>query len=200
MKEQTQQTQMSLFGTVQTLDKAVAAVLTVTPKYLYRKVKVNGKWKIERDKNGEPIAALNADGEKIVASERVALLPRHSKDNKDLSDVTGLTGQALFPFEREARDAICDISLAEFQRRRASGEYTYGSVNRNFRTGALTLTIKPVFGGRSVVTSTDEELKKEMERRGFEVKPGTKHDGETNKPKETKPKQIKDKGKEAKAS
>jgi hypothetical protein len=197
--EQQQQTQMILFGGSQTFEKRIAASIEIKPRYVYRKVKVDGKWKIERDKHDNPIPVVTESGEKLVASERVVLLPRKSEEKQDLGDLTGLTGQALFQFEREARDAVLDVALAEFQRRRATGEYTFGSEVRNKRTGALTLTIKPVFGGRSVVTSTDEELKKEMERRGFEVKaPPTKHDGETKDP--AKPKKESKKGKAASAS
>lgn len=193
--------QMVLFGSTSPMEAKIAATVKVTPRYVYKKEKgKDGKYHVVRDDNDQPVPLLNEQtGQKIMASKRIGLLPRKSEENADLTDLTGLSGQALMAFEREARDVLCDERLAQFQRLRASGQYTYSVAVDNLRTGALSLTIKPVFGGRNLVTSTDEEIRKEMERRGFTVeKAPAKDNGPA--PKTTTPGEKKPKGGKGKAA
>lgn len=171
------QTELVLFGG-QTIAANVAKVISVKPRYAYEKVKKGKKWVVVRTADNEPVLAKDEQGNHIKTADRITLLPRSSKEGPNLKDVTGLSGQGLFVWEREVRDGMCDAAIAELLRLRANGQYTFGSEVRNARTGAITLTVKPVFGGKSIAVSTDEEIQKELERRGYKVeKTGTKDNG-----------------------
>lgn len=164
------QSELVLFGSAAPVAANIAKAVSITPRYVYQKVKDdNGKWVVVKDKAGNPVPAKDNDGNLIIASESIGLLPRSSDEKADLKDATGLSGQGLMQFEREVRDAMCDAAIAEIVRLRASGQYTFARETRNKRNGAIQLTVKPVFGGKSVTTSTDDELAREMERRGFKV-------------------------------
>lgn len=164
------QSELILFGATAPVAANIAKAVQITPRFLYKKEKdADGDWHVVKDKSGNPVPMTDADGNKIVASESIGLLPRKSDKVEDLTDVTGLSGQGLMQFEREARDLLFDQAIAELVRLRASGQYTFARETRNKRNGAISLTAKPVFGGKSVVTSTDDELTREMERRGFKV-------------------------------
>lgn len=164
------QSEMVLFGSSEPMSREVAKTVLIRPRYVYKRVKVGKKWVVQKDAHDNPVIATDAAGDKIVATETIRLFPKTSKEGPSLKSITGLAGQALFPFERQARDAMCDGALAELQRLRASGQFTFSHEVRNKRTGAISLTMKPVFAGKSVIASTDDELTREMERRGFEVK------------------------------
>jgi hypothetical protein len=164
------QDQIVLFGAPAPLAANIASAVNITERYVTVKAKgPDGKFHVVKDKAGNPTYVKDRDGNPVVASVAIGLYPRKSAENTDLGEVTGFTGQALMTFEREARDLLCDQALAELQRLRASGGYTYAREHRNKRNGAITLTVKPVFGGRNLTTSADEEVVKELERRGYKV-------------------------------
>ncbi len=172
------QDSMMLFGSSEPLAIEAAKCISVKPRYVYQRVKQGKKWVVVRDEANNPVPELNkVTGLPLVQSTRIALLPRSSKDNPDLKDATGKTGQALFAFERTLRDGLCDASLAEKIKLRATGQYTFGSETRNERSGIITIKLIPTYGGKSVVASPDEDLQKEMERRGYKV---TKSPGKDN--------------------
>ncbi len=92
-----------------------------------------------------------------------------SKDGPDLESVTGKSGAGLKQWVRETSDLLADASLAELNRLRATNQYTFARQTRNRKTGAITTTFKPVFGGKSIAVAKDDELADEMRRRGFIV-------------------------------
>lgn len=116
----------------------------------------------------KPTFAKDKDGNVTdrVASETIKLLPRTSKDNPDLKDASGLTGQALMAFESEARRELLAAAQMELTNRIASGNYTFDTFRRNLKTGKLTLAIKPEYK-KSAAGMSDAELAAEVKARGL---------------------------------
>lgn len=163
---------MMLFGAQ--VPANIGSVVKITPRYA---VETDDDGKTVKDDNGVAVLKKDDNGQHIVLAERIGLLPRKSKDNPDMADATGLTGQGLMQFEREARDVLFDSAIAEMVRLRSSGQYTFASGNRSRKSGAITLVAKPVFGGKSIAAANDDELEAEMERRGYKVDKTAKSNG-----------------------
>lgn len=180
---------MALFGGA-SLMPTVAAGVRIVPTYAVEKDKDTGK--TVKDKDGDPVLKLNpATGKPIITAETIKLAARVStvkdEDGKTkkgadgkailtpdcLQSITGLKGQQLMGFEREARGALAQGRLGEFTKLIASGTYTFGTaVNR--ANGTKSFVIKPIFGGKSIAGADDNELLEELKRRGIsvEVQPG----------------------------
>lgn len=166
------QQELVLFGAAAPVAAKYAPAVQVVPRFVYEKVKKDGKWVVVKDAHGNKKPLLDKNGQKVVASQTISLLPRKSEEKQDLHDATKdmqLTAQGLMQFEREARDLLLDEAIAEIVRLRASGQYTFARETRNVRNGAIALTVKPVFGGKSLATTTDEEFMQEAQRRGMKV-------------------------------
>lgn len=177
------QAELVLFGAKAPVASNIAEAVNVHERFVTLKQKgKDGKFHTVKDKDGNPVLAKDQNGDPILATVSINLHPRSSKDHTDLKDITGKTGQGLMLFEREARDLLCDSALAELQRLRATGAYTFAREVRNQRNGAITLTLKPVFGGKNLTTSSDEEIAKELERRGYSVERNPAHDNGESKP------------------
>ncbi len=162
--------QLVLFGAKEPLACEFSAAIQIQPKYVYEYEKdSDGKRIVIKDKKGNPVLAKGADGGPIVGSEIIKLLPMKSKDGPDLESVTGKSGAGLKQWVRETSDLLADASLAELNRLRATNQYTFARQTRNRKTGAITTTFKPVFGGKSIAVAKDDELADEMRRRGFIV-------------------------------
>lgn len=116
----------------------------------------------------KPTFAKDKDGNKTdrVTVETIKLLPRSSKDHPDLKDASGLTGQALFAWESEARRELLAAAQTEFTNRIASGNFTFDTFKRNLRTGKLTFAIKPEYK-KSATGMSDAELAAEVKARGL---------------------------------
>lgn len=168
--------QMALFGGA-SLSPQVGQAVRVVPSYQVEKDKTTGKTVYDTD--GDAVLVRNAQGELVITAESIRLAPRVAKDEDGnlkpdcLKAITGLEGQALMNFEREARAGLAQGRLAEFTKLISAGTHTFATaVNR--RNGTKSFIIKPIFGGKSIAGADDAELLEELKRRGLsvDVKPG----------------------------
>lgn len=167
MKAISEQFSLALFaGREAKVSEVLPKAVNIIPHYAVEKDK---EGKTIKDAKGNAVFKKDTNGQPIVASMSLNVLPRKSDDNPDLADLSGgLTGQPLFGFDRQVRDEACDVMIAKLTKMRADGTHTFAGA-RMTRNGRFSLSVKPVMGGKSIAVTSDEELIQELERRGHKV-------------------------------
>ncbi len=162
--------QLVLFGNSEPLALEFSSAVQIQPKYVYEYEKDgDGKRIVVKDKRGNPVLAKDTNGDNILGSQVIKLLPMKSKTGPSFESVTGLKGAGAKAEARKISDVLAVEAIAELTRLVTSGQYTFSREVRNRRNGAITPTFRPVFGGKSIAVADDSELAKELERRGFKV-------------------------------
>lgn len=114
--------------------------------------------KVVKDNNGDP----------IVRSQTIKLLPKKSKEGADLADLCpGMNAQALMGFEQEARGELLKSGFSHMSKLIASGNYTFDVARVNLANGKFMLQIKPSMGKAAILTP--EELEKQAKSLGYQL-------------------------------
>lgn len=111
---------------------------------------------------------LNAAGEKIETSKVIKLLPLKSKENEDLADLTGLTGQSLKLWAAEAGHRLMLSGHSHMTSLVSSGNYTLVKA-RSTSGGRFLLEIKPALGKVAIMTT--EQLVEQAKALGYTLVP-----------------------------
>lgn len=151
---QEQQVQLALFSRGDAISNRFAEALVVVDR-----VKKGKDKKVIKDAEGNP----------VVSSQTLKLLPKSSKEGESLKDLTGLTGQALMGFELEARGALLQSSFSHLSKLVASGNYTFDVARCNLSNGKFMLQIKPAIGKSPILTP--EQLAEQSKALGYKLVP-----------------------------
>jgi hypothetical protein len=112
---------------------------------------------------------LNKQGQKIVTTRTIKILPLKSKENDDLADLFQQSGSALKASASDVNRGLLKAGSAHFNALIASGNYTHKLSRINERNGEFTITIKPEIG--KVALLGPEELAKQAAALGYTLTP-----------------------------
>lgn len=153
MSTQTNQVQLDMFSRGTPVNRTYAQAVAVTERYV-KKDKA-----VVKDKDGNP----------IVGTQTIRLLPAKSKTKEDLADLFQKSGQPLKLEVAQLGRELLKSGSAHMSALIASGDYTFDVASVNLRNGKFMLRIKPEIGRPAILTP--DQLERQAAALGYSLVP-----------------------------